>query len=667
MFFGDGRGVNFARAASAGLQAVFSGPIQRAVSEYDFPFATANPFYSANWTSAPTRWSDLKIYRSRDRRWRSNLTYESRLPSGFGAFGVTWIDPLNGDNSNDGSTPALAKLTIGTLWSDSTNRVLMIRDCGYDVTTALAEGDYETVRLALKSGYVVLNSGSAGGNDLGGHKILRSWTRGRQFLATGLLGTDDITWTLDATLGLWKTTTTSAVSGTPGAIIDFGRLNTFGAPIRAIGQTATTKTVTGAANSGGLIELTIASHGYATGTKIFVYGVGGVTAANGTWVITSTGTNTLTLDGSVFAGSYTSGGTAATNATLFSTQDTCCLVNSATLYYNNGSTTIAPRADATFVSIGSSRYRHNNPLYELSVEDGCFMGGSTVFSSTCGFLITSAVNNAGTYRVTTASAHGFSNGDTVTIQGVAGSAAGVNGAHVISGVTSTTFDIAVVFTTTATANTGIANRMSLPIQQSFWRTGFAFGCTASSNAVQFEGHGFTVLSECALTDSSTDVIDWRARRWGIKERCTVRNAGVTVPATTNNLNQTCTGHSGSFVVDIDSLHENAIGALIQDVTENGVASHRMIFGSYTAGNYATASPSGFQVGIRIGTDGSVSDASTMYIIDHTYADRNGLNAPTRWFTVCNGSSVAQNSYTVATNYNRLGSPAVTEAAQFTFA
>jgi hypothetical protein len=667
MFFGDGRGVNYERAASAGLQAVFNGPIQRAVSEYDFPFATANPFYSANWTSAPTRWSNLKIYRSRDRKWRSNLTYESRLPSGFGSFGVTWIDPLNGNNSNDGSTPALAKLTIGTLWSDSTNRVLMIRDCGYDVTTALAEGDYETVRLALKSGYAVLNSGSAGGNDLGGHKILRSWTRGRQFLATGLLGTDDITWALDATLGLWKTTTTSAVSGSPGAIIDFGRTNAFGAPIRALGQTAATKTVSGAVDNGsGLIRLTVTGHGYTTGTKIFAYGIGGVMAANNNWVVTEVDANTLDLDGSVFAGTYTSGGTTATNATLFSTQNTCCLVNSATLYYNNGSTTVAPRADATFVSIGSSRYRHNNPNYELSVEDGCFLGGSTVFSSTCGFLITSGVNNAGTYRFTTASAHGFSNGDSVTLQGVANVPGTVNAAHTISGVTSTTFDIPIAFTTTATANTGIANRLSLPIQQSFWRTGFAFGCTSSSNAVQFEGHGFTVLSECALTDSSTDVIDWRARRWGVKERCTVRNAGATVPATTNNLNQTCTGHSGSFVLDIDCLHENAIGALIQDVSENGVASHRMIFGSFTAGNYATASPAGFQVGIRIGTDGSVSDASTMYIVDHTYADRRGLNAPTRWFTLCNGSSVAHNAYSVATNYNRLGSPAVTEAAQFTF-
>jgi hypothetical protein len=641
--------------------------MQRSLTEYDFPYATANPFYSANWTSAPTGWSGVKVFRSGDRRWRTNVTLESRLPSGYGAYTVTWIDPLNGNNSNDGSTQALAKQTIGTLWSDSTNRILMIRDCGYDVTGALASGNYETVRLALKSGCAIPNSGSPGGNDLGGNKILRSWTRGRQFLATALTGTSDITWTLDATLGLWKTTTSHAVSDAPGAVIDFGRTDSFGAPIRALAQTPATKTVTGAVNNGsGRIRLTVTGHGYSTGQKLFVYGVGGVTAANGTWIATVVDANTLDLDGSVFAGTYTSGGTTAISATLFTTPNTCARIDSATLYYNNGSTTVAPRADATFVSVGSNRYRHNNPAYQLIVEDGTFIGGSIVFSSTCGFLISSCVNNAGTYRVTTASAHGFSNGDSVTIQGVAGAAAGVNGTHTISNASGSTFDIPIAFTTTATASTGIANRLSFPIQQTFWRTGFAFGCSATSNAIQFEGHGLTILSDSAVTDSSTDVIDWRARRWGIEQRCTIRNAGVTVPATTNNLNQTSTGHSGSFVLSVDTLFENAIGALIQDVAENGVASHRMVFGCYTAGNQATSSPAGFQVGIRVGTDGTTSDASTMYIVDHTYANRSGSGAPARWFTVCHGSSVAQNNPAAATNYNRLGTPAVTEAAQFVY-
>jgi hypothetical protein len=45
-----------------------------------------------------------------------------------------------------------------------------------------------------------------------------------------------------------------------------------------------------------------------SGTSVYLYGVGGNTAANGSFVITSTGTNTFTLGGSVGNGAYTSGG-----------------------------------------------------------------------------------------------------------------------------------------------------------------------------------------------------------------------------------------------------------------------------------------------------------------------------------------------------------------------
>ncbi len=67
-------------------------------------------------------------------------------------------------------------------------------------------------------------------------------------------------------------------------------------------------TVTGAASAGGLIQLTSPSHALATGARVAVRNVGGVPAASGAWSLTSTGANTFTLDGSVFSGSYTSGG-----------------------------------------------------------------------------------------------------------------------------------------------------------------------------------------------------------------------------------------------------------------------------------------------------------------------------------------------------------------------
>ncbi len=67
--------------------------------------------------------------------------------------------------------------------------------------------------------------------------------------------------------------------------------------------------VTGAVGAAGLIRLTVATHGYESGDKVNVQGVGGVSAATGQWIITVISANTFDLVGSVFAGTYTSGGT----------------------------------------------------------------------------------------------------------------------------------------------------------------------------------------------------------------------------------------------------------------------------------------------------------------------------------------------------------------------
>jgi hypothetical protein len=71
------------------------------------------------------------------------------------------------------------------------------------------------------------------------------------------------------------------------------------------------KNITNAVNNGsGLVRITSAAHGYTgTTTRINVEGVGGVTAANGTWQITVIDANTFDLVGSTFSGTYTSGGT----------------------------------------------------------------------------------------------------------------------------------------------------------------------------------------------------------------------------------------------------------------------------------------------------------------------------------------------------------------------
>lgn len=74
---------------------------------------------------------------------------------------------------------------------------------------------------------------------------------------------------------------------------------------------STSKAVTGAADNGsGLIRITTATHGFATGDGVTIASVGGTTEANGTWFITVITATTFDLIGSTFANAYTSGGTA---------------------------------------------------------------------------------------------------------------------------------------------------------------------------------------------------------------------------------------------------------------------------------------------------------------------------------------------------------------------
>jgi len=68
--------------------------------------------------------------------------------------------------------------------------------------------------------------------------------------------------------------------------------------------------ISGASNASP-ISITDTAHGYTTGQTVLITGVGGNTAANGTWVITVVDANHFTLNGSTGNGAYTSGGTAS--------------------------------------------------------------------------------------------------------------------------------------------------------------------------------------------------------------------------------------------------------------------------------------------------------------------------------------------------------------------
>lgn len=69
--------------------------------------------------------------------------------------------------------------------------------------------------------------------------------------------------------------------------------------------------VSGATNATPIEITTSAAHGLSTGDRVTVASVGGNTAANGNWAITVTSTTKFTLDGSVGANDFTTGGTVA--------------------------------------------------------------------------------------------------------------------------------------------------------------------------------------------------------------------------------------------------------------------------------------------------------------------------------------------------------------------
>lgn len=67
-------------------------------------------------------------------------------------------------------------------------------------------------------------------------------------------------------------------------------------------------TITGATNASPIV-ITSASHGLQNGQRVTVSGVGGNTAANGTFKVANVTTDTFELSGSTGNGAYTSGGT----------------------------------------------------------------------------------------------------------------------------------------------------------------------------------------------------------------------------------------------------------------------------------------------------------------------------------------------------------------------
>jgi len=85
--------------------------------------------------------------------------------------------------------------------------------------------------------------------------------------------------------------------------------------------------ISNATNAAPIQITTTVAHGYVTGQSVSIADVSGNTAANGTWIITTSGGTTFTLNGSVGNGAYTGGGSALASTIYYYDAGIACFNN----------------------------------------------------------------------------------------------------------------------------------------------------------------------------------------------------------------------------------------------------------------------------------------------------------------------------------------------------
>lgn len=180
-----------------------------------------------------------------------------------------------------------------------------------------------------------------------------------------------------------------------------------------LAATTVTKSITGAADNGsGRIRVTATAHGRSTNDAVVISGVVGTTEANGKWTVTKVDDDTLDLNGSTFTNAYTSGGTITTGTisgetsiTLGAQYDHIFIVSDNVNWRVIGGNALLQKKGADVASA--------NAL--ILGSDGNYFDITTTTSSVSG----AADNGAGLIRIT-ATAHGLTTGDSITIDSVVG-------------------------------------------------------------------------------------------------------------------------------------------------------------------------------------------------------------------------------------------------------
>ncbi|UOF78755.1 phage stabilization protein [Caudoviricetes sp.] len=207
------------------------------------------------------------------------------------------------------------------------------------------------------------------------------------------------------------------------------------------------KTITNVDNSGGLFRVTTsAAHGYSTGDPVAIRGVLGTPNADGDWTITVTSATQFTLDGSTFAGAYTSGGTSqkivqtTTTYTEAEIPQLRWAQDGNVLYLVHPSHPVATLARASTTSFTLADAVLDGGPFQTLNSNAALTITSSLTAVQAVRVVTGAVDNgSGLVRITVV-AHGHANGEYVEVLAVGGvpNAAGV---WAISGVTVDTFDL----------------------------------------------------------------------------------------------------------------------------------------------------------------------------------------------------------------------------------
>lgn len=306
---------------------------------------------------------------------------------------------------------------------------------------------------------------------------------------------------------VWRTghPATAGGPGTP-AVFDFARLDKLNRPIRLtlVADTAAVyaatdtavvagnQNVTAATNASPIQITTAGGHKFTTGDSVTITGVGGNTAANGTFTITVINTTTFTLNGTTGNGAYTSGGFVAYAYVI-----------------NLGRSTAPGDGVIDFARNSVDGLMAESP-YRLWVKNGIFKYGDRCFYTSNIDKTITAASNVTPIAITTSAAHGYLTGDSVTIVGVGGNTA-ANGTWTITVTGTTTFTLNTSVGSGAYTSGGLVQRNFYPML-AFDSCQFNFSTGSGNAGFYSELPAYIYLFNCQANDNESDGFNFRRGR-----------------------------------------------------------------------------------------------------------------------------------------------------------